>query len=98
MSDYDLGWQRVAPVEWDFYESSSGGVLSQFPFLAKGDAVRARSRGEKDWRLGKVERIWLGIEEMIDVIHDDGSLQTYWISSHLDLGDEMEMRWKRART
>ena len=93
MSDPGLGWQRVAPVEWDFYASASGGVLSQFPFLAKGDVVRARSRGEKDWRLGKVQLIWCGIEEMIDVIHDDGSLQTYWISSLSGVGDEMEMRW-----
>jgi hypothetical protein len=91
-----VGWQTLEPVEWEITHPAKGhGPLSRFPFLNKGDRVRAKSahrivQGSTEWREGRVALIWLGIEETIDVIHDDGEKVSYYIGC--GMGDQMQVR------
>ena len=59
---------------------------SMFPGLPDGTRVRGRRKGTDEWLTGNVDFLWLGIEEAIQVIHDDGTKASYYPQ----MGDQLE--------
>lgn len=70
-------WREVTPVEFEVAAS----LYSRFPYLGDGDKVRGRKSPDDEWREGVVDFLWLGIEEMIQVVHDDGNVN-YSVGTH----------------
>jgi hypothetical protein len=61
---------------------------SMFPGLPDGTRVRGRHKNTDEWLTGTVDFLWLGIEEAIQVTHDDGTKSSYYPQ----MGDQLERR------
>lgn len=54
--------------------------------LHTGDWIQWRRKGEEAWKFGTLTLVWMGLEEMFDVVTVDGKRHTLCIG----LGDEVQ--------